>query len=523
MGEKPVKNDAGQLSLDEEAKKEAWREHYERLLNVEFPWNPEDLSEESPVEGPSEPITLEMITKAISKMASGKAAGPSGIVAEMLKLVGEAGAVQVRDLIEDIISEGCISTDWQESFIVNLYKGKGDALNRGNYRGLKLIEQVMKMLERVVEGLVRQRIEIDEMQCGFMSGRGTTDAIFIVRQLQEKHLAANKSLYMAFVDLEKAFDRVPRDAIWWAMRKLEIDEWLVRLVQSMYKDVRSRVRVGDGYSEEFGVGVGVHQGSVLSPLLFIIVLEALSREFRTGCPWELLYADDLMISAESMEELLVKVQTWKTEIEKKGLRVNMGKTKIMEYGINLDVLKKSGKYPCGVCQSVGSSNAIFCGGCKRWVHKKCSGIKGPLRPDPEFRCARCLGTARAIDEREVSEVEVGNEKLEVVPEFCYLGDMLSAGGGCELAAITRCKCAWGKFRQLLPLLTNRHLPLLTRGKVYSSCVRSVMLHAAETWAMKVDTLNRLRRNDRAMIRWICNVRAKDEVSSDSLLTKLGIQ
>ena len=121
------------------------------------------------------------------------------------------------------------------------------------------------------------------------------------------------------------------------------------------------------------------------------------------------------------------------------------------------------------------------------------------------------------------EVEVGNENLEVVPEFCYLGDMLSAGGGCEVAAITRCKCAWGKFRQLLPLLTNRHLPLLTRGKVFSSCVRSVMLHAAETWAMKVDTLNRLRRNDRAMIRWICNVRAKDEVSSDSLLTKLGIQ
>ena len=145
------------------------------------------------------------------------------------------------------------------------------------------------------------------------------------------------------------------------MRKLGIDEWLVRLVQSMYKDVRSRVRVGDGYSEAFGVGLGVHQGSVLSPLLFIIVLEALSREFRTGCPWELLYADDLMISAESMEELLVMVQTWKTEMEKKGLRVNMGKTKIMESGINLDVLKKSGKYPCGVCQSgVGSSNAIFC-------------------------------------------------------------------------------------------------------------------------------------------------------------------
>ena len=157
MGEKPVKNDAGQLSLDEEAKRAAWKDHYERFLNVVFPWNPEDLSKESPVEGPSEPITLEMITKAVSKMASGKAAGPSGIVAEMLKPVGESGAIEVRHLIEDIISEGRIPTDWQESYIVNLYKGKGDAMNRGNYRGLKLVDQVMKMLERVVESLIRQR------------------------------------------------------------------------------------------------------------------------------------------------------------------------------------------------------------------------------------------------------------------------------------------------------------------------------------------------------------------------------
>ena len=110
------------------------------------------------------------ITKRNVVLYSGKAAGPSGIVAEMLKPVGEAGAEEVPDLVENIISEGCIPTDWQESFIVNLYKGKEDALNRDNYRGLKLIEQVMKVLERVVEGLIRQRVEIDDMQCGFMSG-----------------------------------------------------------------------------------------------------------------------------------------------------------------------------------------------------------------------------------------------------------------------------------------------------------------------------------------------------------------
>ena len=151
---------------------------------------------------------------------------------------------------------------------------------------------------------------INDMQCGFMQGRGTTDAIFILRQLQEKHLVADKLLYLASIDLEKAFDRVPREVIWWSMRKLKIDEWLVRIVPSMYKEVRSRLRVGDEYSNSFDVRVGVHQGSVLSPLLFVIVLEALSMELLTCCPWETLYADDLMVSAQSMDELLAKLRTW---------------------------------------------------------------------------------------------------------------------------------------------------------------------------------------------------------------------
>ena len=88
----------------------------------------------------------------------------------------------------------------------------------------------------------------------------------------------------------------------------------------MYNNTRSRVRVDNTYSDEFGVKVGVHQGSVLSPLLFIIVLEALSREFRTGTPWELLYADDLVISAETEEGLKMKLNKWKTEMEAKGLK-----------------------------------------------------------------------------------------------------------------------------------------------------------------------------------------------------------
>ena len=104
---------------------------------------------------------------------------------------------------------------------------------------------------------------MDEMQFSFVPGRGTTDAIFIVRQLQEKYIAAKKQLYLAFVDLEKAFNRVPRKVLCWALKSLGIEEWAVRVIQGMYSKARSRVQVNGQYREEFNVGVGVHQGSVL--------------------------------------------------------------------------------------------------------------------------------------------------------------------------------------------------------------------------------------------------------------------
>ena len=156
VGDKPVKNDAGEMSMSEEAKQNAWAEHYERLLNIEFDWDPDHLSNEPPLEGPPIPITIDMVKKAISMMKSGKAAGPSGIVVEMIKAAGDTGATMIRDLATAIIRDGKVPTDWEQSFIVCLYKGKGDALDRANYRGLKLTEQTMKILERIVDGLIRQ-------------------------------------------------------------------------------------------------------------------------------------------------------------------------------------------------------------------------------------------------------------------------------------------------------------------------------------------------------------------------------
>ena len=135
--------------------------------------------------------------------------------------------------------------------------------------------------------------------------------------------------------------------------------------------------------------VGVHQGSVLSPLLFIIVLEALSREFCSGVPWEDLYTSDLVTIAESLEECVRRLLNWKEAMEKKGLRVNAGKMKIMICDMGLDLLQSSGEFPCAICHTGVGSNSIFCNGCKLWVHKKCSGLKR-LTKDSDYRCTQEL-------------------------------------------------------------------------------------------------------------------------------------
>ena len=166
---------------------------------------------------------------------------------------------------------------------------------------------------------------------------------------------------------------------------------------------------------------------------------------------------------------------------------------------------------------------LQCSQCMYWVHKKCSGVRGSLAEDPDYACPRCCDQARPIDSRPVTQVDVDGTLLNVESNFCYFGDMLCAGGGYKLAIVTRCSTAWGKFKRLLPILTSKHVSLRTCGKVFNACLRSALLHGSETWAPTAPDLQRLRRNDRSVVRWMCGVRDDDEVSADTLCAMLGVQ
>ena len=159
-----------------------------------------------------------------------------------------------------------------------------------------------------------------------------------------------------------------------------VEEWAMSIIQAMCSNAWSRVQINCQYSEEFGMGDGGHQGSVLSPLRFFLVLEALSHEFCTGVPWELLYTDDQVLIPDTQEECISKLKAWKAGVESKGLRVNMKMTKFLVSGDGHDGLGESGKYPCAVCCSGVGRNSILCSQCMLWVHKTCSGItKRPVK------------------------------------------------------------------------------------------------------------------------------------------------
>ena len=113
-----------------------------------------------------------------------------------------------------------------------------------------------KIWERIIDRRLREETTIGDEQFGFMPGRGTTDAIFAVRQLMEKHREKQKELHMVFIDLEKAYDRVPRQEVWRCMREILVPEKYAIIVQDMYEGARTRVKSSVGLTDMIPVGVG---------------------------------------------------------------------------------------------------------------------------------------------------------------------------------------------------------------------------------------------------------------------------
>ena len=280
----------------------------------------------------------------------------------------------------------------------------------------------------------------------------------------------------------------------------------------LYVGSSTRVLAAGGLSDELRIGVGVHQGSVLSPLLFNLVLEEATKDCSRGAPWSMLYADDLVLTAETHAGVIEEFRRWKTALERRGLKINLDKTKIMVTGKE-SVPIRSGRYPCGVCGRGVGVNSVLCVSCSLWCHKRCSGLQSVVGA-VDFVCPTCArGSGTRMNDSIISEVS----------SFCYLGDMIGVEGGAERAVRMRISVAWSRWRELADMLSNSWIPLKNRAIMYNTCVRSALLYASETWPLTQNLEKCIRSCDRRMITMITRTRLTDRTSSDELLHRCGLE
>ena len=215
--------------------------------------------------------SIEELSKAIDRLPSGKAPGKDGILAEVIKSSKSTLLVPLHKLLTQCWKEGSVPQDMRDSNIITLYKNKGNHSDCNNYHGISLLSIIGKLFALII--LHRLQILADriypESQCGFCSKRSTIDMIFSLCQLQEKCREQNQPLYLAFIDLTKAFDLVSRDGLFKMLPLIGCPPKLLSIVRSFHDGMMSTVQFDGNVSAEFGVKSGVKQGCVLAPTLLV--------------------------------------------------------------------------------------------------------------------------------------------------------------------------------------------------------------------------------------------------------------
>ncbi|KAK9148382.1 hypothetical protein Scep_007139 [Stephania cephalantha] len=286
-----IKDENQNVLTREEDIKERWRSYFDSLFNDS---QVDTIIDENPHQERNVNYTRNIgiveVKEALKRMKIGKACGPDEIPIEVWKCLGEIGLTWLTKLFNKILKSKRMPMDWRRSTLVPIFKNKGDIQSCSNYRGIKLMSHTMKLWERIIDNRLRRETTISENQFGFMPGRSTMEAIFLVRRLLEKYRENKKDLHMVFVDLEKAYDRVPRDVLWWVLERKRVHARYIDTIKDMYDGVVTSIKTFGGATKEFPITIGLHQGSALSPYLFTLVIDELTRHIQEDIPWCMLFA-----------------------------------------------------------------------------------------------------------------------------------------------------------------------------------------------------------------------------------------
>ena len=261
---------------------ERWDEYLQNLLNKVHTTDPgflDDLPTLPIIPKLDDPPSFDKVEKAILSLKDNKAAGPDNIPAEVIKYGGCVLHRRLHNFIRDCWSAKCLPQQWKNANIILVHKQKGDRAECGNSRGISLLSASGKVLAKfMLTHLLEHVVDLvlSESQCGFRSGRSTIDMIFVALQLQEKCCEQHQELYLAFVDMTKAFDTVNRDLLWNILRKFGCPPTFIAILQQFHTGMCAQVVMAGSQSYSFPVEVGVKQGCVLAPIIFNLLLVAIT-------------------------------------------------------------------------------------------------------------------------------------------------------------------------------------------------------------------------------------------------------
>ena len=492
----PVRSTTGELLQTRNEILNRWKDHFSTLLNERSDYDP-SIIDELPLIPTDEqlwsPPGRDEVHKIIEGLKNNKSPGPDGVAAELLK----CGPPELMDVLLDLVARawesGTIPQIWKDANLVTIYKNKGDRADCGNSRGIALLAVAGKILAKLINRRVATHIGeqlIPESQCGFRPNRGTCDMIFVARQLIEKCREQHVNIYMAFVDLSKAFDRVPRELLWSILRRFGCPDNIVALIQSFHDGMKVRVSVSGVLSDEFEVTTGVKQGCVMAPVLFNIYMlcvthilhceaeeEGVDVRYRLDrnlfdltklkartktevCNIkELQYADDAAIVAHSPQVLQTLISILHRTYNRLGLKMNTDKTEVMR---------------------LAEGN-----------------------PDHE-------------------PITVGPIELKNVNEFRYLGSFLSNDWSLDkeiTCRIGKAAAAFGSLRGRV--FSSRNLKLSTKINVYNAVCISTLLYGTETWTLYRSQVRKLEAFHIQCLQKILNISWKDKVTHNEILRKTG--
>jgi len=306
-------------------------------------------------------INEEEILKQIKDLQNDKAVGIDLIKNEYIKQSADAMLPLYKHLFNAILGTGHIPKEWASGMIIPIYKNKGSKTDPNNYRGITLLSCMAKLFTSIINKRLTIFIEnnklLNENQTGFRKGYSTTDHCFLLHTLIENFNTNKKNLFCAFIDYEKAFDRINRSALWAKIIKIGIpsSSKLLTVIRNLYNETKSCVLLEGKKSEYFGIETGVRQGENLSPMLFSLFLEDLEnymimngnnslRLKSEACNnmmrlLVLMYADDTVLLSNTQSGLQRMLNSLKNYCKQWGMKVNEAKTKILIFGKKLQSRK----------------------------------------------------------------------------------------------------------------------------------------------------------------------------------------